>query len=89
LARWGEEVGVRDAQVGEEGVRAVDGAVAAEGGVRQDAVGGRGVGGDVGACYEEDEDVGRRGGGRVLGFIGFAFTADEALEGGTALAVGG
>ena len=43
---------MRDAQVGGAGVWAVDGFVAAEGGVGEDLVGGEGVGGDVVARNE-------------------------------------
>ena len=57
VAGWREEIGVRDAQVGEAGVWAVDGFVAAEGRGGEDLVGGGGVGGDVVACCEGDEDV--------------------------------
>jgi hypothetical protein len=55
-SRGCEQVRCWDAEVGEARVWACDGGVAAEGGVGEDLVGGWGVGGDVGAGEEEDED---------------------------------
>jgi hypothetical protein len=50
----GEEIGVRDAQLGEEGMGAVGGGVAAEGWVGYYFVGSWRVFGDIFACEDEN-----------------------------------